>query len=84
MGRAENRQVRARLWLPIKIVATSGRVTVEDDDLPDSSVFLPKPSAAPRWARRCEQWPALPDPRGSDGRHLEIPKPVLLIRLAPH
>jgi CheY-like chemotaxis protein len=36
------RFVRDR-WPPIKIVATSGRVTVDDDDLPDGSVFLPKP-----------------------------------------
>jgi CheY-like chemotaxis protein len=28
---------------PIKIMATSGRVIVGDDDLPDGSVFLPKP-----------------------------------------
>jgi CheY-like chemotaxis protein len=36
------RFVRNR-WPPIKIVATSGRVIVEDDDLPAGSVFLPKP-----------------------------------------
>ena len=36
------RYVRNR-WPPIKIVATSGRVRVEDDDLPAGSVFLPKP-----------------------------------------
>jgi two-component system, response regulator PdtaR len=36
------RFVRDR-WPPIKIVATSGRVPVEDDDLPAGSVFLPKP-----------------------------------------
>jgi two-component system, response regulator PdtaR len=30
-------------WPPIKIVATSGLVPVEDDDLPAGSVFLPKP-----------------------------------------
>src|ERR1700679_1354767 len=36
------RFVRDR-WPPIKIVATSGHVPVEDDDLPDGSVFLPKP-----------------------------------------
>jgi CheY-like chemotaxis protein len=36
------RFVRDR-WPPIKIVATSGLVTVEDDDLPAASVFLPKP-----------------------------------------
>jgi CheY-like chemotaxis protein len=36
------RFVRDR-WPPIKIVATSGRVAVADGDLPDGSVFLPKP-----------------------------------------
>jgi hypothetical protein len=30
-------------WQPIKIVATSGRVIVGYDDLPDGSAFLPKP-----------------------------------------
>jgi two-component system, response regulator PdtaR len=30
-------------WPPIKIVATSGLVPVEDDDLPAGSLFLPKP-----------------------------------------
>jgi CheY-like chemotaxis protein len=30
-------------WPPIKIVATSGRVLVEEGDLPPGSVFLPKP-----------------------------------------
>ena len=36
------RFVRDR-WPPIKIVATSGHVTVDEDDLPDGSVFLLKP-----------------------------------------
>jgi CheY-like chemotaxis protein len=36
------RFVRDR-WPPIKIVATSGRVMVGEDDLPAGSVFLPKP-----------------------------------------
>src|ERR1700722_17883314 len=36
------RFVRDR-WPPIKIIATSGHVTVDEDDLPDGSVFLPKP-----------------------------------------
>jgi CheY-like chemotaxis protein len=36
------RFVRDR-WPPIKIVATSGQVHIEDDDLPAGSVFLPKP-----------------------------------------
>jgi two-component system, response regulator PdtaR len=30
-------------WPPIKIVATSGLVRVEDGDLPAGSLFLPKP-----------------------------------------
>jgi two-component system, response regulator PdtaR len=36
------RFVRNR-WPPIKIVATSGLLRVEDDDLPAGSVLLPKP-----------------------------------------
>ena len=36
------RFVRDR-WPPIKIIATSGRVPVKDDDLPAGSVFLAKP-----------------------------------------
>jgi two-component system, response regulator PdtaR len=36
------RFVRNR-WPPIKIVATSGLLRVEDVDLPTGSVFLPKP-----------------------------------------
>jgi two-component system, response regulator PdtaR len=36
------RFVRNR-WPPIKIVATSGFVRIEADDLPAGSVFLPKP-----------------------------------------
>ena len=36
------RFVRDR-WPPIKIVATSSRVAIGDDDLPAGSVFLPKP-----------------------------------------
>jgi CheY-like chemotaxis protein len=36
------RFVRDR-WPPIKIVATSGLVRVSEDDLPEGSVFLPKP-----------------------------------------
>jgi hypothetical protein len=36
------RFVRDR-WPPIKIIATSGRVVVAEDDLPVGSVFLPKP-----------------------------------------
>jgi CheY-like chemotaxis protein len=46
------RFVRDR-WPPIKIVATSGLIRPEDDDLPTGSVFLPKPYAAPRLSRRC-------------------------------
>jgi two-component system, response regulator PdtaR len=36
------RFVRDR-WPPIKIVATSGLLPVEEDDLPAGSIFLPKP-----------------------------------------
>jgi CheY-like chemotaxis protein len=36
------RFVRGR-WPPIQIVATSGFVNVEKDDLPEGSRFLPKP-----------------------------------------
>jgi CheY-like chemotaxis protein len=36
------RFVRDR-WPPIKIIATSGRIPVKDDDLPAGSLFLPKP-----------------------------------------
>jgi CheY-like chemotaxis protein len=39
------RFVRNR-WPPIKIVATSGLVRVEDEDLPAGSIFLPKPYLA--------------------------------------
>ena len=34
-------------WPPIRIVATSGHVHIEDDDLPAGSVFLPKPYRGP-------------------------------------
>ena len=37
--------IRGR-WPPIKIVATSGRAQVTDDDLPTGSRFLPKPYSA--------------------------------------
>lgn len=40
------RFVRHR-WPPVKIVATSGHVHIEDDDLPAGSVFLPKPYHGP-------------------------------------
>jgi two-component system, response regulator PdtaR len=30
-------------WPPIKIIATSGRVMIDRDDLPDGGRFLPKP-----------------------------------------
>ncbi|WP_420131678.1 response regulator [Rhodopseudomonas sp.] len=36
------RAVRGR-WPPIQIIATSGRVKVSNDDLPDGGRFLPKP-----------------------------------------
>src|ERR1700681_3745100 len=39
------RFVRDR-WPPIKIVATSGHVTVDEDDLPEGSRFVPKPYRA--------------------------------------
>ncbi len=42
-GRLEARPFVRDRWPPIKIVATSGLVPVEDDDLPAGSVFLPKP-----------------------------------------
>jgi two-component system, response regulator PdtaR len=37
--------VRGR-WPPIKIVATSGKARLRDDDLPAGSRFLPKPYSA--------------------------------------
>lgn len=39
------RFVRGR-WPPIKIIATSGHVSVLSDELPDGSVFVPKPYLA--------------------------------------
>jgi CheY-like chemotaxis protein len=36
------RAIRGR-WPPIKIVATSGRYSVEEADLPEGGRFLPKP-----------------------------------------
>lgn len=36
------RAVRGR-WPPIQIIATSGRVKVSNDDLPEGGRFLPKP-----------------------------------------
>jgi two-component system, response regulator PdtaR len=33
-------------WPPIKIVATSGRVRVNEEDLPAGSIFIPKPCSA--------------------------------------
>jgi hypothetical protein len=42
-GRAQAGPVRSDRWPPIKIVATSGRVIIGDEDLPGGSVFLPKP-----------------------------------------
>jgi CheY-like chemotaxis protein len=36
------RAVRGR-WPPVKIVATSGRLHVEEPDLPEGGRFLPKP-----------------------------------------
>jgi hypothetical protein len=39
--------VRGR-WPPIKIIASSGLVPVEKDDLPEGSIFLTKPYTAER------------------------------------
>jgi CheY-like chemotaxis protein len=39
------RSVRGR-WPPIKIVTTSGHLTVADTDLPEGGRFLPKPYSA--------------------------------------
>ena len=39
------RAVRGR-WPPIKIVTTSGHLTVADTDLPEGGRFLPKPYSA--------------------------------------
>jgi CheY-like chemotaxis protein len=36
------RAIRGR-WPPIKIIATSGRLSVEEIDLPEGGRFLPKP-----------------------------------------
>jgi hypothetical protein len=36
------RAIRGR-WPPIKIVATSGHLNVEETDLPEGGRFLPKP-----------------------------------------
>jgi CheY-like chemotaxis protein len=33
-------------WPPIKIIATSGRAKITENDLPEGSRFLPKPYAA--------------------------------------
>jgi CheY-like chemotaxis protein len=32
-------------WPPIKIIATSGQMTLSDADLPEGGIFLPKPYA---------------------------------------
>ena len=39
------RFVRDR-WPPIELVATSGRVTITEGDLPERGVFIPKPYTA--------------------------------------
>jgi len=49
------RFVRDR-WPPIKIVATSGHVTVDEDDLPDGSVFLPKPYRGAHIVATLREW----------------------------
>ena len=43
------RFVRDR-WPPIKIVATSGRVAIQDSDLPEGGVFIGKPYTAAKIA----------------------------------
>ncbi len=43
------RFVRGR-WPPIKIIATSGHHDYQDGDLPDGSMFLPKPYTSARIA----------------------------------
>jgi hypothetical protein len=42
--------VRGR-WPPIRIIATSGRVKVSGDDLPDGGRFLGKPYTSSEVAR---------------------------------
>jgi len=32
-------------WPPIKIIATSGQMTLSDSDLPEGGIFVPKPYA---------------------------------------
>ena len=39
--------VRGR-WPPIKIIATSGRLHVDETDLPEGGRFLPKPYSPPQ------------------------------------
>jgi two-component system, response regulator PdtaR len=43
------RFVRDR-WPPIKLVATSGRVTIGEGDLPEGGLFIPEPYTAARIA----------------------------------
>jgi two-component system, response regulator PdtaR len=43
------RFVRDR-WPPIKLVATSGHVTIGEGDLPEGGLFIPKPYTAARIA----------------------------------
>jgi two-component system, response regulator PdtaR len=43
------RFVRDR-WPPIKLVATSGHVTIGESDLPEGGLFIPKPYTAARIA----------------------------------
>ena len=43
------RFVRDR-WPPIKLVATSGRVTISESDLPEGGLFISKPYTAARIA----------------------------------
>jgi hypothetical protein len=37
-------------WPPIKIVATSGRVRLSEEGLPEGSIFVPKPYSSAQLA----------------------------------
>jgi CheY-like chemotaxis protein len=51
------RAVRGR-WPPIKIVATSGRISVDATDLPEGGRFLPKPYSPMQVTACCAHWSA--------------------------
>jgi CheY-like chemotaxis protein len=42
-------------WPPIKIIATSGQVSVTEDDLPEGGQFLPKPYTSFQLASALQQ-----------------------------